>query len=54
VEWPVVNLRVDWSDGAPVAELTQLWRRFQPEMQAYVTRALSPTEAPSYGVPGDP
>ncbi|PMC13647.1 DUF1028 domain-containing protein, partial [Klebsiella aerogenes] len=24
-----------------------------PQMQAYVTRALDPREAPSYGVPGD-
>jgi uncharacterized Ntn-hydrolase superfamily protein len=53
-EWPVVDLRVDWSEGDPVAELAGLWERYQPQMVAYVTRALSPEEAPSYGVPGDP
>ncbi|HFS6850693.1 TPA: DUF1028 domain-containing protein, partial [Klebsiella pneumoniae] len=24
-----------------------------PQMQDYITRALDPTQAPSYGVPGD-
>ena len=28
----------------------QLWR---PQMDDYITRALNPTEAPSFGVPGD-
>ncbi|MFC3532063.1 DUF1028 domain-containing protein [Vogesella facilis] len=53
-EWPSVDLRIDWSDGAPVAELAALWQRYQPQMAAYVTRAVSPQEAPSYGVAGDP
>jgi uncharacterized Ntn-hydrolase superfamily protein len=52
VAWPIADLRVDWSD-APLAELTKLWTVFEPQMDAYVTRALNPTEAPSYGVPGD-
>ncbi|KPE40521.1 fimbrial assembly protein FimA, partial [Pseudomonas aeruginosa] len=26
---------------------------YKPQMQDYVTRALDPTRAPSYGVPGD-
>jgi len=52
-DWPVVDLRVDWSEGQPVAELAALWHRYQPQMQAYITRAVSPEEAPSYGVPGD-
>ncbi|GGP21599.1 DUF1028 domain-containing protein [Silvimonas iriomotensis] len=51
--WPVVDLRVDWSDGQPVAELAGLWQRYQPQMQAYITRAVSPEAAPSYGVPGN-
>lgn len=54
VDWPVVDLRIDWSEGEPVAELTQLWERYQPQMSAYVTRALCPEQAPSYGVAGDP
>ena len=52
VAWPVADLRVDWHD-APLEELTRLWTVWQPQQDAYVTRALDPTEAPSYGVPGD-
>jgi uncharacterized Ntn-hydrolase superfamily protein len=53
VPWPVADLRVDWTDGDPVAELAALWRRYAPQLDAYVTRALDPGEAPSYGVPGE-
>jgi uncharacterized Ntn-hydrolase superfamily protein len=52
VSWPVADLRVDWHDE-PLAELARLWDLWQPQMDAYVTRALDPREAPSYGVPGD-
>ena len=51
--WPVVDLRVDWSD-APIGDLAALWTRYRPQMQAYVDRAEDPSRAPSYGVPGDP
>lgn len=51
--WPIVDLRVDWSDADPIDELSRLWRAYQPQMQDYVTRAIDPTQAPSYGVPGD-
>lgn len=54
VSWPVADLRVDWSEGCPVAALTELWRRYAPQLDSYVTRALDPEAAPSYGVPGDP
>ena len=53
VPWPIADLRVDWSDGDPIAELKRLWGIYQPQMEAYVTRALNPTVAPSFGVPGD-
>lgn len=53
VAWPVADLRVDWTEGDPVAELAALWRLYAPQLDAYVTRALDPREAPSYGVPGD-
>ncbi|MEI2807800.1 DUF1028 domain-containing protein [Albidovulum sp.] len=53
VPWPVADLRVDWTEDCPVAALGALWRRWAPEMDAYVTRALDPSAAPSYGVPGD-
>lgn len=50
--WPLVDLRVDWSD-APLADLRRLWILWQPQMHDYVTRGLNPLSAPSYGVPGD-
>jgi uncharacterized Ntn-hydrolase superfamily protein len=53
VPWPVADLRVDWSDGDPIAELRRLWGIYKPQLEDYVTRALNPTAAPSFGVPGD-
>lgn len=53
VSWPVADLRVDWTEGCPVAELGALWVLYKPQLHAYLMRALDPTEAPSYGVPGD-
>jgi uncharacterized Ntn-hydrolase superfamily protein len=53
VPWPVADLRVDWSDGDPIAELRTLWGRYKPQLEDYVTRALNPTAAPTFGVPGD-
>ncbi|MGR0219921.1 DUF1028 domain-containing protein [Agromyces sp. ZXT2-6] len=51
--WRVTDLRVDWTDGDPVAELGALLELWVPQRDAYVTRALDPAAAPSYGVPGD-
>ena len=53
VSWPIVDLRVDWSDEDPVAALSGIWRRYAPQIDDYVRRALDPSHAPSYGVPGD-
>jgi uncharacterized Ntn-hydrolase superfamily protein len=53
VAWPVTDLRIDWTDADPVEELSSLWQRWQPLESDYVTRALDPSLAPSYGVPGD-
>ena len=53
VSWPVADLRVDWHETDPIGELARLWALWQPQMDAYVTRALNPASAPSYGVPGD-
>ncbi|HTQ72175.1 MAG TPA: DUF1028 domain-containing protein [Acidocella sp.] len=50
--WPIADLRVDWHDE-PLAELARLWDVWSPHMHDYVTRALNPDAAPSYGVPGD-
>ena len=51
--WPMVDLRVDWAEQDPIGELDKLWQAYAPQMQDYLTRALDPTAAPSYGVPGD-
>lgn len=51
--WPIVDLRVDWADEDPIGRLDGLWQAYRPQMQDYITRALDPTAAPSYGVPGD-
>jgi uncharacterized Ntn-hydrolase superfamily protein len=53
VPWYVTDLRVDWSEGDPVDDLANLWDLWQPQAEDYVTRALDPASAPSYGVPGD-
>ncbi|MCZ4057996.1 DUF1028 domain-containing protein [Pantoea sp. LMR881] len=50
--WPLTDLRVDWHDS-PVDELARLWQLWQPQSDAYLTRAINPKAAPSYGVPGD-
>ena len=54
VAWPVADLRVDWHETDPIGALAGLWAMWAPQMDAYVTRALDPSTAPSYGVPGDP
>ncbi|EIK96179.1 hypothetical protein PMM47T1_12843 [Pseudomonas sp. M47T1] len=51
--WPIVDLRVDWADEAPIDALAKLWTAYRPQLQDYLTRALDPTKAPRYGVPGD-
>ncbi|TBU78709.1 DUF1028 domain-containing protein [Phytopseudomonas daroniae] len=51
--WPIIDLRVDWADNDPIGQLDGLWQAYRPQMQDYLTRALDPTAAPSYGVPGD-
>jgi uncharacterized Ntn-hydrolase superfamily protein len=53
VSWPVADLRVDWTEACPIAELAALWTLYKPQLDDYVARALTPTAAPSFGVPGD-
>lgn len=53
VAWPVADLRCDWTQECPIEELAKLWDLYRPQLDAYVTRALNPADAPSYGVPGD-
>jgi len=51
-DWPLADLRIDKSND-PISDLATLWLDWKQEMDAYVTRALAPNQAPSYGVPGD-
>jgi len=50
--WPRTDLRVDWHDE-PIAELGRLWTIWRPQEADYLQRALDPTRAPGYGVPGE-
>ena len=52
LDWPLVDLRIDWSD-TPIQDLETAWQIYRPQMATYVQRAQDPTQAPSYGVPGD-
>jgi uncharacterized Ntn-hydrolase superfamily protein len=52
VAWPIADLRVDWHDD-PVRELAAVWEVYKPQLDDYVVRALNPTAAPGYGVPGE-
>lgn len=51
--WPLVDLRVDWTDNCPGEEMRKLWDAYEPQMNDYLSRALNPDDAPSYGVAGD-
>jgi len=50
--WPIVDLRSDWSE-TPIEDIDIAWEIYKPQIAAYVQRAENPTQAPSYGVPGD-
>jgi uncharacterized Ntn-hydrolase superfamily protein len=52
VSWPTTNLRIDWDEN-PISKLRDLYKVWAPQSQDYLTRALNPNIAPSYGVPGD-
>jgi uncharacterized Ntn-hydrolase superfamily protein len=51
--WPIINLRVDWADHDPIAELEKLWDAYRPQVKDYIDRALAPDKSPGYGVAGD-
>ena len=53
VSWPIAELRCDWTENCPITEITTAWEIYKPQLDDYVRRALNPSEAPSYGVPGD-
>ena len=43
--WPLVDLRIDWTEGDPVTELDHLWHLWRPQMHDYRDRALDPASA---------
>lgn len=51
--WPIVDLRLDWVENGPVEALYATWKVYEPQLKDYITRALDPRAAPSYGVPGN-
>ncbi|MEM6467641.1 MAG: DUF1028 domain-containing protein [Pseudomonadota bacterium] len=53
VPWPVVDLRCDWTEDCPISAIEAAWAVYKPQIADYVQRALDPSAAPSYGVPGD-
>ena len=53
VSWPVADLRCDWTEECPIEAIANAWEVYKPQLDAYVQRAIDPTDAPSYGVPGD-
>lgn len=53
LDWPIADLRCDWTDECPIENIAAAWAIYKPQMSAYVQRALNPGQAPSYGVPGD-
>ena len=52
-DWPLAELRCDWTEDCPIAAISATWDVYSPQMDDYVMRALDPDMAPSYGVPGD-
>lgn len=53
LSWPIIDLRVDWSETDPVAALSTLWERYAPQIEDYVQRALDPAHSAGFGVPGE-
>jgi uncharacterized Ntn-hydrolase superfamily protein len=51
--FPLVDLRCDWDEEAPIARLRLLWTAYEPQIEAYVARAIDPAAAPRYGVAGE-
>ena len=51
-QWPLVDLRCDWTTDCPIAAIATAWAIYKPQMDDYLTRALNPASAPSYAVLG--
>lgn len=53
VTWPIVDLRVDWTEADPIAALSAIWEIYAPQIDDYVQRAVNPDQARTFGVPGN-
>ena len=42
VSWPVADLRCDWTQGCPIAAISEAWDIYKPQLEDYVRRALNP------------
>lgn len=51
ISWPIVDLRVDWTDSDPIAALAAAWNVYAPQIEDYVNRAWRPTAAPTFNIP---
>ena len=52
MSWPIVDLRVDWSDR-PIAALAEVWSVYAGQVEDYVRRASNPSAASPFGVAGE-
>ena len=52
VSWPIIDLRVDWSDVDPIAELNAIWKRYAPRVDEGVRNALRPDQSAASAPPG--
>jgi hypothetical protein len=52
-EWPMADLRCDWTKDCPIEAVAAAWHIYKPQMDDYIVRALDPAVAPQYWVPGD-
>ena len=41
-DWPLAELRCDWSEDCPIENIAAAWDVYRPQMDDYVTRALDP------------
>jgi uncharacterized Ntn-hydrolase superfamily protein len=53
LDWPIVDLRLDWVEAGPIEALYDAWKIYEPQVQDYILRARDPRSAPTFGVPGD-
>ena len=53
VSWLVAEMRCEWAQVCPIETIATAWDTYKPQLDDYVRLELGPSQAPSYGVPGD-